>query len=372
MASHVYYDLVIRNFASQPKQHLRFSETRNSALVPKASDYLLSIIRFQVDTTSLPVLFCDIQKEQSNPNLTPYCITLNYKDKFGTDITTTPTYVVWEPQHKDSIVPSAPSKNTTGYQDFNSDYYYCYTYQHFIELINKCFVEARTKLVSLVPLLSTVETPFMSWDVSTNKASIYLRSPYYESGLSPNVTPRITIYFNQPLMTLFNSFPYLRYDSNVKTQQYEIICNSFFGINMVELDQNTNRFIKVSQEYSTTAQWSPVSSLIFTSNTLPVRANQLSNPIVLDDGKVVQFQDNTSNVYQNIITDMCVDENIYKPNVLYIPSTYRYIELIGNQDIRNVELSLYWRDKLGYLREFYLDAGSSASVKLMFQAKNIT
>ena len=67
---------------------------------------------------------------------------------------------------------------------------------------------------------------------------------------------------------------------------------------------------------------------------------------------------------------MAVDENIYKPNLLYTPNgEYRYVSLIGSQDIRNIEISLYWKDKLGYLREFFLPAGCSASIKIMFKKK---
>jgi len=120
------------------------------------------------------------------------------------------------------------------------------------------------------------------------------------------------------------------------------------------------------------AQWSPISSIIFSSTILPVVANQLSNPIILDSGSVIQFSDNTSSIYLNIITDMVADENIYRPNLLYSPEgEFRFIDLVGSQDIKNIEVTVYWRDKLGYLREFYLPAGGSASMKIMFKKKNI-
>jgi len=80
--------------------------------------------------------------------------------------------------------------------------------------------------------------------------------------------------------------------------------------------------------------------------------------------------ENTSSTYQNIITDMAVDENFYKPNLLYVPDEeYRFVDLVGQQDIRNIEVTVYWHDKLGYLRNFYLSAGGAALIKLMFKRK---
>ena len=367
---YVYYDLSIRNFESNQNQILRFTETRNTPLVTKSNDYLLSIVRFQIDTFNLPVFFCDIQKNQADPNLTPYSIVINYEDKLGNNVTTTPTYVVWQSQHVDAQVPLAPSARSTGYQDFSSDYYYAYTFNHFITLINQCFKEAFDKLVAVIPPVQYMDVPFLAWDESSNKASLYVRQINFDPSISIDQAPKFKIYFNQQLQTLFNSFPYLKYDSNPATQRYEIVCNSFNGLNIVQLANNTFDFIKVTQEFSTVAQWSLISSLIFCSNILPVTSNQLSSPIVLDNGTVVQFTENTSSTYQNIITDMAADENFYKPNLLYVPDgEYRFVDLVGQQDIRNIEVTVYWRDKLGYLRNFYLPAGGAASMKLMFKRK---
>ena len=33
----------------------------------------------------------------------------------------------------------------------------------------------------------------------------------------------------------------------------------------------------------------------------------------------------------------------------------------------NIKVTVYWRDKLGYLRNFYLPAGGATSMKLMFK-----
>jgi hypothetical protein len=38
--------------------------------------------------------------------------------------------------------------------------------------------------------------------------------------------------------------------------------------------------IQLFQEYSTQANWSPITALVFTSNTLPINPSQISTPLV--------------------------------------------------------------------------------------------
>ncbi len=367
MPKYIYYDMVMRNFISNQRQHLRFNEVRGSPLVTKASDYSMSIVRFQLSTFSLPVFFCDIQKNQSNVNLTPYSIVLRYQDKYGTDLWTTPTYVIWSPEHVDATVPKAPSEQDNKYQDFNSEYYYGYSYFHFVNLVNNAFIEAMSKLVLLVPGLSTIEPPIMSFDSQSNRASIYARASTFDELISIQASSKIEIYFNQQMQTMFHSFPYYRYSNNESTRQYKLRCNSAYGINITSLYQNTNQFVKITQETSTVSEWCPVSSIIFTTSTIPVFPNQLSNPVALDSGQIVMFQDPNASVFSSIITDLAVDESLFRPSVLYSPEAeYRMITLIGGNEIRNLEISVFWKDKLGRIREFYLPAGGSASLKIMF------
>lgn len=76
--THIYYDLQINNFQSTTTESPRlvFNETRNNSFVPKADDYYLSIVRFQLDTYSLPTFIADIQPNQSDRNLMIYSVTL--------------------------------------------------------------------------------------------------------------------------------------------------------------------------------------------------------------------------------------------------------------------------------------------------------
>lgn len=58
----------------------------------------------------------------------------------------------------------------------------------------------------------------------------------------------------------------------------------------------------------------------------------------------------------------------YKPNLLYVPSAeYRFISLVGHDEIRTVDIGVFWKDKKGNLVPFVLQSGASASIKVLFR-----
>ena len=118
------------------------------------------------------------------------------------------------------------------------------------------------------------------------------------------------------------------------------------------------------QEYSTISVWNPVMSMVFTSNTMPIVCEQLSAPLIYLNGVTIQSTNN-SNI-ANIITDFEANDAIYKPLLVYQPTIYRYKELIGNSPLSFIDISCFWKSRSGNLIPFYLNAGCSASIKLMF------
>ena len=56
----------------------------------------------------------------------------------------------------------------------------------------------------------------------------------------------------------------------------------------------------------------------------------------------------------------------YKPYLVYQPSIFRYIDLKGKTPLKNIDISCYWKNNKG---PFYLNAGDSASMKIMFCSK---
>ena len=131
VASRLYYDIMLSNLNSTTSASpiITFNEIRSNPFVYCPENYFLSIIRFSIDTCSLPICVPTIQGAQSDPNLTIYSVSMTYNGY------TVQTYMNFIPQDKTQTTPVAPSKTSTGLQIF-CDYYYVYNYDYVIYLLN--------------------------------------------------------------------------------------------------------------------------------------------------------------------------------------------------------------------------------------------
>lgn len=378
----LYYDVVITNLenSDQSPPVLYFNETRNNPFVYDPESYYMSIIRFTLDTPTLPVIIPEIQPNQGNLNLTIYSITLTYT--YNGTIYYGRSYLTYIPQNLQAIPPVPPNQTTNGLQNNSTQYYSIYNYQYFIYLVNNTFTSAYNSLSSQVTTaggtLPSIYAPIMTYDTTNFIAVINADDAGYSS-TAPN---QISIFFNNPMATLFASFPF--YYQKATPVNISNGCNlliqtdTFGGSNILPTTYPTTptgfpfNAIQVFQETSSVALWTPVLSVVFCSNTLPIVPNQISAPLVFIDGVKYQNGGNNSDVAQ-IITDFVSDTGIYKPNIVYTPSAqYRLIELTGNRPIYTLDISVFWKDRFGQLNAFQLGSGCSSTIKFLFTKKGST
>jgi hypothetical protein len=363
-ASHVYYDITIRNYVSKlnddSHEQLKFYETRSTPIVEHANQYKLSIVRFQIDTYSLPSYVAEIEPNQSNPNLMIQSVTLEYYDGVNT-YNSQVRHLRWSKVDNSISTPVAPNQTPSGFQ-VDSPYYFCFDYEHVLSLVNRALREAMADLVLIDATLAPIPAPYLVWDVPTNSAVLYARESLFDS---TSALPNIKIYFNRSLYSLFSTFPVIKYPiTNELNKTYQLVVDSFNGSKVVII--SINPYIRVPQYAPTFMNMSPVSSIVFTSNTLPIVPNQLNSPQIFQNNNLVQLS-TTSNSFSNIITDMSTND-MYRPELTYNPSAeYRFVSLVNPGPINQVDIQVYWKDKTSRLRPFYLSAGASCSLKLLFQ-----
>ena len=133
-----------------------------------------------------------------------------------------------------------------------------------------------------------------------------------------------------------------------------------------------NFLVKATQEWSSTDLMSPINSIVFTSNTLPLILNQQSSQKIKPKGEAEDVGANDSSKTQQVlmITDLQTNQQGYRPNLIYVPSAeYRYITLTGNQSLYNIDINVYYQLKTGELIPFKLTNGGTASIKILFEKK---
>ena len=108
----LYFDIQVENLnnISSLPSVLSFTETRNTPLLINPEDYYMSVIRFTLDTPTLPVITPSIQYNQANPNLTIYSVTLSWANPIAPfQQFNQQTYITFAPQDLATVVPVAPS-----------------------------------------------------------------------------------------------------------------------------------------------------------------------------------------------------------------------------------------------------------------------
>jgi hypothetical protein len=248
--NYIYYNCDIINnrtddinqaLLASPDPQVRFNETRDTALVKDASQYEFSIIRFTMNGANrdLPLFIPNIQTGQSNVNLTSYSVALTYQQSWNTNlglisfnIAPQPTFVVYQPETQNPILAPTPRAPTIE-QDLSTRYYWVYTYQHWLNLVNQTILTAH----------QTLYTQFQAaWAA---KAGLTDPFPYatfndfFNVCVSPQIVyaeetrPLFTIYgdssgFGQRLLT-FTSTVYVAGTAGAQTQPR---LRLFFNTNM--------------------------------------------------------------------------------------------------------------------------------------------
>ena len=374
-----YFDITISNLNTIDVKPpiLYFNETRNSPFVLDPESYYLSIVRFSLDTNTLPIIIPTIQPNQNDVNLTIYSITLNWTDPVSLTTFTYQSFLEYSPQDLGAIVPSAPSSSSNGLQNNTTDYYNIYNFQYWILLVNQCFSNAYFGLNLQVvsynlthnpPIaLPSIYSPVMTWDTQTSCAILSCDN----AGYNDTSSNYIGIYFNPAMYNLFSSFPTYIYGLNVidNGANVRISTTSFGGSNLIPYPPSAPLYtaLQIIQEYSTISSWTPITSIVFTSNTLPVVPNNVSAPLLFYNGNIIT-NGNNCNIAQ-VITDFIADS--YKPQIIYAPTAqYRLVNMTGNTPLYNLDVGVFWKSRTGELIPFRLPSGGTCTIKILFTRKN--
>ena len=386
----IYYDVTVSNFQSSTTNPnpFYFNDSRTVPFINKPEDYYLSILRFTVDTGTVPVFLPSIQPNQSDKDLTIYSVSMNWTDTTTGIVYSAQEYIKWQPQDTSVEEPSDPLNTFNGLQNNNTGYYNCYSYTWLCYLVFTALKAVSAKMEVLTNGLPNqpnfTYSPIFNWDSTSQKAIIYANTETYDlnDAFYPAGFSAVNIYFNAPMYGLFNSFParYLGTGTPFGCD-YRILIVDVGGVNSQLIippqitpvgDDPYIQYMAITcfQETATTANISPIMALVFTSNTLPIQTNQISTPLVYNNNQIIDYAGNNS-ATANIITDLVSDTGTYSPNLVYSPSAeYRLITMYGNAPLTNLDISIFYKIRSGALIPFRLQSGGSVTMKLSFLKKS--
>jgi hypothetical protein len=427
---HIYYDLSILNndtTGSKQPPFLEFTEIRNSPYLANPSDYFASVVRFSVETPTLPLIVP--QPRLSNAIPAPASVNeLIYQVSMNHPALPAPIsiFVNYIPQSSATVAP--PPTSIQNAQDLINEYYYTYTYKPFIDMVNialrQCFTLTINALGAPIAAQYVNATqavfPYLYWDDDKSIATFVAPAQLFQTPTANNLTPQlnallpapanapIELYFNAPLFNLFSSFTAVQnayqaaippaidslnwrilFPDTVTLDPYAIVSPQVApappaggmptfpqvgGLPFAPYQPaSPYDLLRVSQEYPTTPLWNPVQAIVFTTSLLPIHSSIVSSPVLFGAGANFTTSGNNSGI-ANILTDLEVSTEKgwqTKPNISYVPTAeYRLFDLNGNAPLSAIQITVSWKDTFGRLNPLRLGSGSNASIKLMFRRKD--
>jgi len=387
---------------------ITFKDQRQTALIVDAHNYEISVMNFSLNgcPKTLPLFIPQIgATSPSDINTTIYSITFGVQHGSTYDVVT--KYVIWRPENQASytLVPTTalPIQKET-------DYYYCYTYSHFIcqvnAALNAAWVEAGGGGNPAFYAFGT-QCPFFEFDevtglFSLNQDSNTCLTPYDTTLPSPYATATYTtasnpagadyasgeysfVGMNSCLENLLTNFAATYYSADqlwaAQPGKYlpEIVIDTGLPIDLKTETADTDTpvgltlrsnpkssifqlvnpfngaaiqkafFARLTQDYiSTGGCWSPIASFVLATNKIPVRNEANANPVTFGSSNLAGIP--SSGAFQKVLIETPIQAlraDIWKGNILYEPSLELFASLEpSHEGISEVDITLFWRNRL--------------------------
>ena len=198
---YVYYNATVINStqkttSNQQDPEIFFQDTRQNALIKDASKYVLSVDNFTLNggQKTLPILIPQIEVG-ADINKTIYTVSMGYISSAGTPyLVTVP--ITWIPENQQDWL-EVPTTATP--RQVESPYYYCYTYSHWMLLMNHALNTAWRLLYTKVVVTDGgnmgTKCPFFEFNENTGLFSLCqdANSAWIPLGTTPTI-PASAVY----------------------------------------------------------------------------------------------------------------------------------------------------------------------------------
>lgn len=428
--NHIYYNISIfpnTNFNHPESFVAKFTESRSDPILDRPEDYHLSIVRFSIPGESIPIFVyptTPILNGQGKPtgqyqvNNNVYSVTLSYFN----GVTTL--------YYQEFL---AYVSNFTYLASTNLRFYYVYSYQQFIDMINTAFSNAFISLKTANPSVKSTRAPYLLFNPVTKLISLIYQQTIITDGILIYFNTALSLFFDNynfsflPLNapngtharfllenTLSNTYsespinlvinttsgsPIITSSGNLFTLYNDGATVSALGIpentiatynspSQMTLSQNatataspnaiftvSNLFI-TTQEFNSLFLWNSLKSIVITSSSIPV-TNEFLPSIPFNDNGISQGSIfvATQNQFRKIVSDFepqIVEGTDSRSTIQYLPTAeYRRIDLKGKTPLTTFDVQIYWVDQNGLFYPLYLiPFSNSISIKFLFEKKS--
>lgn len=355
----------------------KYSVTKNDRIIEKASDYYLSVIRFTIPLDATPLFIMPVVPNNGLSNLTPFIIGVEYN---GNQFPINLNYI---PQNNYTSYAPIPIQNRP--LQIINEYYYVYNYDVLLNMINTSIITVWGN-AGLTALFPGYLPPYFFLNPNTNLISLVI--PEYAGVLTAPAVAIPRLYCNNILNTYLDGFStYYNGTGNPKGNDV------YFTFNLrpehAYVPNGTTTVAPISpavgrparsfyyefiQEFSCLEYWTSLRRIIISSNSLPTRNEYIP---VANNANIIT-DTNTISVTASfpIIADLVLQVD-NSPGLSRSMAYYnqtgnpQLVDLTGDNDIRTIDINLYWEDRDGNLYPIELSLLQQCSLKLGFFNKEL-
>lgn len=366
--SHIYYSLNIFNnntgfdktgavIPIRSSVPCIFNQMREHAFLDNPSDYAVTFVKFSLDSNSFP-----------NQIVQPIAgLPINGDNSYDTVFSiglgdsTNMVPVTWIPADSE-LQPPTSAGQPLNVSMISDEYFWNYSYQYFIDRVNIA--------LSAQSITEGALAPFFKYDSVTGLISLYciaktklfLNEQLYN--LLSGFTYKYQLINDKPIYELI--LTYIGIDSDPEYAKY--YANSVnFGTVPPSIDPNAAvNYYVTTQSYKSTQLWNPAVSLVFTSKTLGVVSDDISEPYIY--GINPNESSNNANVSNSIFEYLLARRA--DPTINDLDFNYLFKDLLSNEPQKDLVIEIFWKDDFGSLHPFYIESGSNSNIKLLFRKDN--
>lgn len=330
----------------------RYQVTKSSAILDKASDYYCSVIRFDIPLDEIPLYIFPIIPNQANPNLSPMIIGIRI---LGVNF---PVNLIYVPNNNN------PAPNQVGsLTQVITPYYYVYSYQNLIDSFNTALSTAYVNAGNP----GGAGAPFIVYDSVTQLISIVVPVAFITAGA--------TIFWNRQTNNYLNAFHTFFLGLNdPQGREFDLLALND-GINGFDVPGQTiavatpPTFLKIIQQYNTINYWTSLRKIVITTGTIPIRSEFI--PVTTQNRNLGSDINSSLGIITDFVPALELAGQSRSISYYYPEAQYRLVDLVSDQELKKIDLSLYWEDKNGNLYPITISPFQQASVKIGFFKKTL-
>lgn len=350
-ADHIYYDMVISHNDSvsvggSPTDAV-YSETRGEAILDKPSDYYLAIDRFSIPGLEIPIFI-----------FTPdaYSVAMDFNGN-------------------ESGQKFVQFISDSSYDSSHPFFYYIFSYQLFITMINKALATAFAALPAKPA--GVTAPPYLIYDESSSTFSMIAQQTYTPVSATLDSPLNLRVYFNTPLYNFFQNF-YTFFHGYAQTdgKDFHILLTNTYNNNILipfgapgydALATLPNAYVN-KQEFSSLYLWNAFKDIVITSGALPTALELV--PTLNSNGTVVQGRKDSRKILSDFFPLIDLGPEVRSSFQYNASGKYRYIDLISDSPLFTMDLQFYWEDNFLNLYPILIPAHDIINIKIAFIKKN--